>query len=172
MFKQDDDPIDAINHMMPFLSAVVTSRYPSTNNQVRNSSNARQQATINDERVTLQLVQWRQVSYVTVQAQANGKILHEEVLECLEDLGITEGQAVQTVITHNATYQANDLDAYDYDYDELNTIKVALMVNLPHYGTDVLAELSVGNRSETEITSDINTIPYSQYVHEIQQAAI
>nr|GEW81599.1 hypothetical protein [Tanacetum cinerariifolium] len=56
VFKQGDDPIDAINHMMSFLSAVVTSRYPATNNQLRNSSNPRQQATINDGRVTLQPV--------------------------------------------------------------------------------------------------------------------
>ncbi|GKG00054.1 hypothetical protein Tco_0301744, partial [Tanacetum coccineum] len=52
VFKQGDDPIDAINHMMSFLSAVVTSRYPTTNNQLSNSSNPRQ-ATINDGRVTL-----------------------------------------------------------------------------------------------------------------------
>ncbi|GJY17132.1 hypothetical protein Tco_0388623 [Tanacetum coccineum] len=44
-----------------------------------------------------------------------------------QDPGILEGQATQTVITHNAAYQANDLDAYDSDCDELNTAKVALM---------------------------------------------
>nr|GEZ19468.1 hypothetical protein [Tanacetum cinerariifolium] len=54
VFKQGNNPIDAINHMMSFLSVVVTSRYPTTNNQLRNSSNPRQQATINDGRVTLQ----------------------------------------------------------------------------------------------------------------------
>ncbi|GJZ39622.1 retrovirus-related pol polyprotein from transposon TNT 1-94 [Tanacetum coccineum] len=57
-----DDPIDAINHMMSFLTAVVTSRYPTTNNQLRNSSNPRQQATINNGRVTLQQIQGRQTS--------------------------------------------------------------------------------------------------------------
>ncbi|GJV80367.1 integrase, catalytic region, zinc finger, CCHC-type containing protein [Tanacetum coccineum] len=57
-----DDPIDAINHMMSFLTAVVTTRYPTTNNQLRNSSNPRQQATINNERVTLQPIQGRQTS--------------------------------------------------------------------------------------------------------------
>ncbi|GKG11744.1 hypothetical protein Tco_0345981, partial [Tanacetum coccineum] len=41
VFKQGDDPIDAINKMMPFLSTVVTSRFPTTNNQLRNSSNPR-----------------------------------------------------------------------------------------------------------------------------------
>ncbi|GJY32899.1 hypothetical protein Tco_0417368 [Tanacetum coccineum] len=54
MFKQGDDLIDAINKMMSFLSTVVTSRFPSTNNQLRNSSNSRQQATIHDGRVTVQ----------------------------------------------------------------------------------------------------------------------
>ncbi|GKE52773.1 hypothetical protein Tco_1487929 [Tanacetum coccineum] len=54
VFQRGDDPIDAINHVMSFLTAVVTSRYPPTNNQLRNSSNPSQQATINDGRVTLQ----------------------------------------------------------------------------------------------------------------------
>nr|GEZ66546.1 hypothetical protein [Tanacetum cinerariifolium] len=39
VFQKGDDPIDAINHMMSFLTAVVTSRYPPTNNQLRTSSN-------------------------------------------------------------------------------------------------------------------------------------
>ncbi|GJV11168.1 hypothetical protein Tco_1352709 [Tanacetum coccineum] len=41
VFKQGDDPIDAINKMMSFLTTVVTSCFPSTNNQLRNSSNPR-----------------------------------------------------------------------------------------------------------------------------------
>nr|GEW21182.1 hypothetical protein [Tanacetum cinerariifolium] len=50
LFQKVDDPIDAINHMMSFLTAVVTSRYPPTNNQLRTSSNPLQQATINNRR--------------------------------------------------------------------------------------------------------------------------
>nr|GFD06781.1 hypothetical protein [Tanacetum cinerariifolium] len=49
--------------MMSFLTTVVTSCYPTTNNQLRNSSNLRQQATINDGRVTLQLIQGRQTYF-------------------------------------------------------------------------------------------------------------
>nr|GEV05046.1 retrovirus-related Pol polyprotein from transposon TNT 1-94 [Tanacetum cinerariifolium] len=52
LFQKGDDPIDVINHIMSFLTAVVTSRYPPTNNQLRDSSNPRQQATINNGRVT------------------------------------------------------------------------------------------------------------------------
>ncbi|GJY24973.1 hypothetical protein Tco_0399699 [Tanacetum coccineum] len=145
--NKGDDPIDAINHIMSFLTVVVTSRCPATNNQLRNSLNSRQQATINDGRVTLQPIQGRHTSFVAgttrtytprasgsnfgkqrtddswfkdkvllVQAQANGQILHEEELAFLADPGIAEGQATQFVITHNAAYQADDLDAYDSDY--------------------------------------------------------
>ncbi|GKC73770.1 hypothetical protein Tco_1119653 [Tanacetum coccineum] len=64
VFKQGDDPIDAINKMMSFMSTVVTSHFPSTNNQLRTSSNPRQQATIHDGRVTLQPLQGRSNSYV------------------------------------------------------------------------------------------------------------
>nr|GFA32044.1 hypothetical protein [Tanacetum cinerariifolium] len=60
VFKKWDDPINAINHMMSFLTSVVNSRYPATNNQLRTSSNPRQQATINDGRVTIQPIQGRQ----------------------------------------------------------------------------------------------------------------
>nr|GFB07495.1 hypothetical protein [Tanacetum cinerariifolium] len=62
VFQKGDDPIDAINHMMSFLIAVVTSWYPATNNQLRTSSNPRQQATINNGRVTIQPIQGRHSS--------------------------------------------------------------------------------------------------------------
>nr|GEU63296.1 hypothetical protein [Tanacetum cinerariifolium] len=197
--EKGDDPIDAINHMMSFLTVVVTSWYPPTNNQLRNSLNPQQQATINNGRVTVQPIQGRHTSlaagtsrtYIsrasgknsgkqkTVvcynckgEAQANGQILHEEELSFLADPGIAEAQTTQNVITHNAAYQANDLDAYDSDSDEINTAKVALMVNLSHYGSDDLAESNIVNQSKTEITSDSNIISYSQYVSESQQAAV
>nr|GEV21966.1 hypothetical protein [Tanacetum cinerariifolium] len=50
VFQKGNDPIDAINHMMSVLTVVVTSRYPPTNNQLRTSSNPRQQAIINNGR--------------------------------------------------------------------------------------------------------------------------
>nr|GEU40863.1 hypothetical protein [Tanacetum cinerariifolium] len=128
VFQKGDDLIDAINYMMSFLSLVVTSRYPSTNNQLRTSSNPRQQATINNGRVLL------------VQAQANGQVLQEEELEFLANPGISETSSTQYAVTNNATYQADDLDAYDSNCDELNSAKIALMVNLSHYGYDNLAE--------------------------------
>nr|GFC73553.1 hypothetical protein [Tanacetum cinerariifolium] len=103
--------------MMSFLTSVVTSRYPTINNPLRTSSNPRQQATIND-----------------------GRVLQEEELDFLADPGMAESSTNQNVVTTNAAYQMDDLDAYDSDYDELNSAKVALMENLSHYGSDNLAE--------------------------------
>nr|GFC87779.1 hypothetical protein [Tanacetum cinerariifolium] len=122
---------------------------------------------------------WFKDKVLLVQAQANGQILHEDELAFMADPRITEGQATQTVITHNAAYQADDLDVYESDCDELNTATVALMANLSHYSSDALAEVmpfseqsDVVNHSETEITSDSNITPYSQYVMESQQAVV
>ncbi|GJV45455.1 hypothetical protein Tco_1429991 [Tanacetum coccineum] len=53
------DPIECINKAMAFLSAVA-SRFPPLNNQLRTSFNPRNQATIQDGRVTVQQVQGRQ----------------------------------------------------------------------------------------------------------------
>nr|GEV23278.1 integrase, catalytic region, zinc finger, CCHC-type, peptidase aspartic, catalytic [Tanacetum cinerariifolium] len=102
---------------------------------------------------------------------------------------LQEGQATHIVITYDAAYQANDLDAYDSDCDELDTAKVALMENLSYYGLDVLTEVhntdnidnnminqsvqamlsfehsSVVNHSETEIISDSNIILYSHKIN-------
>ncbi|GJX50618.1 retrovirus-related pol polyprotein from transposon TNT 1-94 [Tanacetum coccineum] len=118
VFQKGDDPIDAINHMMSFLTAVVTSRYPTTNNQLRTSSNPRQQATIYDGKVTVQPVQGRHTSYAAgttrkytsgasgsntgkprtvhndkvllVQAQAGGQALTEEEIAFLADPGLPD----------------------------------------------------------------------------------
>ncbi|GKE49023.1 hypothetical protein Tco_1480281 [Tanacetum coccineum] len=179
---------------MSFLTAVVTSRYPTTNNQLRNSSNLRQQATINNGRVTLQPIQGRKPSFAAgttrtytsrpsgsnsgkqrtvilllVQAQANGHILHEEELAFLADQGIAEGQATQTVITHIVAYQAADLDAYDSDCDELNTAKVALMTNLSHYGSDALAKVhnldNVNNNMINQVVQVMQSFEQSNVVN-------
>nr|GEY26419.1 hypothetical protein [Tanacetum cinerariifolium] len=153
VFKQGDDPIDVINKMMSFLSTVVTSRFPSTNNQQRNSSNPRQQATIHVGMVTIQPVQGRQTLFAAGMSgtranisviggsnsgQGNGKVLNEEELEFLANPGIAKGPVTQTVITHNAAYQADDMDAYDSDCDDFSTANVVLMANLSSYILDVL----------------------------------
>ncbi|GKD73921.1 hypothetical protein Tco_1332203, partial [Tanacetum coccineum] len=142
VFKQGDNPINAINKMMSFLYTVVTSHFPSTNNQLRNSSNPRQQVTIHDgwcpKLKRKRDATWFREKVLLVEAQGNCKVLNEEELEFLADSGIAKGPVTQSVITHNATYQADDLDAYDSDCDEISTAKAVLMANLSSYRSDVL----------------------------------
>nr|GEW64401.1 hypothetical protein [Tanacetum cinerariifolium] len=181
LMHERNDPIDAINHMMSFFTAVITSRYLTTNNQLRNSSNPRQQATINNGRVTLQPIQGRQTSLAAeeghmskqctkpkrkrddswfkdkvllVQAQANGQNLHEEELAFLADPRIAEAQATQTVITHNAD------------------IKPMIWMHMTLIAMPCSEQSNIVNHLKTEITSDRNIISYSYYVSESQHAAI
>ncbi|GJW01085.1 hypothetical protein Tco_1556336 [Tanacetum coccineum] len=141
VFKKGDDPIDAINKMMSFMSTVATSRFPSSNNQLINSSNLRQQATIHDGR---EKVTWQDSAQSQrgkgMLYQGNGKVLKEEELEFLADPGVAEGPVTQMAITHNAAYQADDLDAYDSDCDDFSTAKAVLMANLSSYGSNVLSK--------------------------------
>ncbi|GJV59770.1 hypothetical protein Tco_1465870 [Tanacetum coccineum] len=169
VFNHGDDPIDAINHVMSFLSAVVTSRYPTTNNQLRNSSNLRQQATINYGRVTVQPVQGRQISYDvgttrTFTPGASGSNSGNRGL-----LRVTTAKGKDTCPNNalnqegNGMTHANDLDAYDSDCDELNTAKVALMANLYHYGSDTLVEVqNHDNVDNNMINQAVQVMPSSE----------
>ncbi|GKA56930.1 hypothetical protein Tco_0756002 [Tanacetum coccineum] len=179
-FLLGDDLIACMNKSMAFLSAVFTPRYPSTNNQLKSSSNLRNQATVQDGRVTVQQVQgrqgeghmarqctqpkrrrdatWFKEKVLLVQAQAEGKILDEEQLAFLAVPRVVDGQVAQT-ITHNVAFQTDDLDAYASDCDDISSAKAVLMANLSSCDSDVLSE----------ITSDSNIIPYSQYLEEMQQ---
>ncbi|GJY36968.1 hypothetical protein Tco_0422346 [Tanacetum coccineum] len=144
--NKGDDPIDAINHMMSFLTVVITYHYPTTNNQLRNSSNPRKQATINNGRVTLQPIQGIQTSL----AMGGGHMSKQCTKpKRKQDDSWFKDKVLLTVITHNAAYQADDLDAYDSNCDELNTAKVALMVNLSHYGSDALVEAAIQNSNSS-----------------------
>ncbi|GKA26040.1 hypothetical protein Tco_0712149 [Tanacetum coccineum] len=51
--QDDDDLIGCLNKAMAFLTVVASLQFPSTNNQLRTSSNLRNQATIQDGRVML-----------------------------------------------------------------------------------------------------------------------
>ncbi|GKE68822.1 hypothetical protein Tco_1526894 [Tanacetum coccineum] len=144
---------------MAFLTAVASSRFPLTNNQLRTSSNLRNQATIQDGRVTVQQVQGRQgQSYSSAGYKSNATssggnnasgqarvgswtILDEEQLAFLADPGYLDGQAVQTIIPNNAAFQTGDLDTYDSDCDDISNAKAVLMANISNYGSDVILEV-------------------------------
>nr|GEY49929.1 hypothetical protein [Tanacetum cinerariifolium] len=175
LFKKGDDPIDAINHMMLFLSAVVTSRYPMTNNQLRNLSNPKQQAIINNGRVTLQLVHGRKFSIATgeghmskqctkpkrkwdvtwfkdkvflVQAQVNGQILHEEELAFLADPGIEKCLKLETELLNKK--DLIEKETYDKLFRRYTTLEkhcISLEVDTQLNQENFQMDNSVSNQS-------------------------
>nr|GEU77060.1 putative zinc finger, CCHC-type [Tanacetum cinerariifolium] len=175
VFQKGDDPIDVVNHMMSLLTLIVTSRYPSTNNQLRTSLNPRQQATINNGRVTMQLIQGRLNSMTAGssrpytsgssgtsgkqrvimcynckgEAQANGQVLQKEELEFLADPGIIENLKVQN---QDNVYN----NVLDQEVQETSTSE----------------QSNILNQSETEITTDSNFISYSLYMNESQYITV
>ncbi|GJT55016.1 retrovirus-related pol polyprotein from transposon TNT 1-94 [Tanacetum coccineum] len=187
VFSLRDDPIACLNKAMAFLTVVASSRFPSTNNQLRTSTNPRNQATIQDGRVIVQQVQGRQgQSYsserhmarqctqpkrprnaswykdkaMLAKAQEAGQILDEEQLAFLADPGVLDGQVVQTIIPNNANFQTEDLDTYDSDCDDVSNAKAVLMANISNYGSDVITEVP---HSETYLNDMEN-----QSVHAMQ----
>ncbi|GJR06080.1 retrovirus-related pol polyprotein from transposon TNT 1-94 [Tanacetum coccineum] len=170
VFQKGDDPIDAINPPTPppptsrksFLTAVVTSRYPTTNNQLRTSSNPRQQASIYDGKVTVQPIQGRQTTYVAGTTRkytpgTSGNNTGKQRTIISSGQGFNRGRnsifgrssdfltsnsqdCHHQTPPYNAAYQVDDLDAYDSDCDELNSAMIALMANLLRNGSDALTE--------------------------------
>nr|GEU83458.1 retrovirus-related Pol polyprotein from transposon TNT 1-94 [Tanacetum cinerariifolium] len=150
VFSPGDDPIACLNKGMEFLTAVASLRFFYTNNQLEASSNTRNQANIQDRRVTVQQVQGRQgqnYSGTTYKGNAtsskgnttSGPTRVVKYYNC-QDLGIPSGQA-QTIIPHNAAFQTNDLDTYDSDCDHLSTTQAVLMANISNYGSNVISEV-------------------------------
>ncbi|GKC09265.1 hypothetical protein Tco_1000875 [Tanacetum coccineum] len=166
VFQRGDDPIDAINHVMSFLTAVVTSRYPTTNNQLRNSSNPRQQATINDGRVTLQPIRSDKLFLLGSEMVT----FYREELAFWQSKNLQQVKPHKTVLTTNAAYTTDDLMpiAEVHNPDNVNNN----MLNQAVQAMPSSEQSNVVNHSETKITSDSNIIPYSQYVIESQQAAV
>nr|GEZ83175.1 integrase, catalytic region, zinc finger, CCHC-type, peptidase aspartic, catalytic [Tanacetum cinerariifolium] len=114
IFSPRDDQISCLNKAMTFLTAVASSKFPSTNNQLRTSSNPRDQATIQDGRNAT----WYKDKAMLAEAQEAGQVLDEEQLAFLTE----------------------DLDTYDSDCVDISNAKAILMANIFNYGSDVISE--------------------------------
>nr|GFC83524.1 hypothetical protein [Tanacetum cinerariifolium] len=104
--------------------------------------------------------EWFKDKVLLVQAQANGQVLQEEELEFLADPGIQESSSNQMVITNNATYQADDLDA------------VNSMNHQERQVQSTSKQFSTLTHSNTKIENDSNVIPYSRYLNETQSNTV
>ncbi|GKC63752.1 hypothetical protein Tco_1096350 [Tanacetum coccineum] len=177
VFSLGDYPIACLNKAMAFLTAIASLRKCTQPKRPRNAA-------------------WYKDKTMLAEAQEAGQILDEEQLAFLADPRVPDGQVVQTIIPYNAAFQTKDLDTYNSDCDDILNAKVVLMTNISNYGSDVLSEVpqsktyhndmenqsvhamhdfeqtAVVEVTDTEITSDSNIIPYSQYLQETQQANV
>ncbi|GJT05129.1 retrovirus-related pol polyprotein from transposon TNT 1-94 [Tanacetum coccineum] len=123
VFSPGDYPIACLNKAMTFLMDVASSRFLTTKNQLRNSSNPRNQATIQDDRVTVQQVHGRQ-----------GQNYSEKAM-------LAEAQEARQILDEEQL--TRDLDTYDSDCDDLSNAQAILMANIPNYGSNVISEENV-----------------------------
>ncbi|GJS00860.1 hypothetical protein Tco_0317368 [Tanacetum coccineum] len=89
--------------------------------------------------------------YLDPLAFESGQVLDEEQLAVLADLGIPDGQAIQTTIPQNAAFQTDDLDAYDSNCNDIFSTKAILMANLSSYGLDVLFEVPYYDTNQNDM---------------------
>ncbi|GKC75401.1 retrovirus-related pol polyprotein from transposon TNT 1-94, partial [Tanacetum coccineum] len=164
--EQGEDLIDCINKAMAFLS-IVASRFPPSNNQLRTSSNPRNQVTIQDGRVTVQQVQGRQTQSfsgtgnrgIATTLMGNYAAGQAKVVKCYNCLG--EGHMAKQCTqpkrprifawfkeklmlgeAQEAAFHTEDLDAYDSDCDDISSAKAVLMASHSSCDLDVLSEES------------------------------
>nr|GEU29122.1 hypothetical protein [Tanacetum cinerariifolium] len=84
---------------------------------------------------------WYKDKAMIAEAQEAGQILNKEQPAFLVDLRVPDGQAVQSIIPNNVAFQAEDLDTYDSDCDDISNAKAVLMANISNYGSDVITDV-------------------------------
>ncbi|GJR34087.1 hypothetical protein Tco_1209771 [Tanacetum coccineum] len=171
--------------MMSFLTAVVTSGYPTTNNQLRNSSNPRKQATINDGRIMLQPVLKEQNFFCfgyTVKSYTPDKWEANFGKQRLIFATNTKGKAMfkqctkpkgNGMILLRTKHFGTSSSKWSNSFNERNlaflfgggqdpgVAKLKLHDCITHKVMPPSEQSNVVNHSKTEITSDSNIIPYS-----------
>ncbi|GJW60170.1 integrase, catalytic region, zinc finger, CCHC-type containing protein, partial [Tanacetum coccineum] len=172
VFNQGDDPIACLNKAMAFLITVAFSSYKGNATSSWGNNTGGQARVVKcyncqgEGHMARQCTQpkrprnaaWFKEKAMLAKAQEAGQILDEEQLAFLTDLGIPNGQAVQTTIPNNVAFQTKDLDAYDSDCDDVSNAKAVLMANLSSYGSDVLSEYL----QETQLVVVQDTNLYAQ----------
>nr|GEZ81069.1 hypothetical protein [Tanacetum cinerariifolium] len=150
------DLIACLNKAMAFLTAVASSRFPSTNNQLRTSSNTRNQATIQDDRVTVQQVQGRQgQNYFGTTYTCNAT----------SSRGNTTSGHDRKAMLAKAQEAEQILDEEQLAFlTNLGIPAAVLMANISNYGSDVILEaqqdsmiLSVIEQMSEQMINHVNT---------------
>ncbi|GJT21458.1 hypothetical protein Tco_0891395 [Tanacetum coccineum] len=163
VFHQGDDLIAYLNKAMAFLTAIASSRVIVQQVQGRQGQSYAGKGLM-DRQCTQpnrrRNAAWFKEKEMLAEAQEAGQILDEEQLAFLADLGIPNGQAVQTTIPNNAAFQTKDLDAYDSDCDDVLNTKAVLMANLSSYGSGILSDVPHSETSHNDMDNQKQMISH------------
>ncbi|GKF28420.1 hypothetical protein Tco_0094762, partial [Tanacetum coccineum] len=158
MFQKGDDPIDAINYMMSFLTAV--------------DKVLLVQAQSND-----QILHEEELAFLADPGIAKGQatqtvITHNVAYQAdnfdAYDSDCVELNTAKVALMTNLSHYGSDALVEVYNHDNVNNN----MINQAVQARSSFKQSNVVNHSETEITSDSNIIPYSYCVIESQLAVV
>nr|GEX92888.1 hypothetical protein [Tanacetum cinerariifolium] len=144
----------------------MTSRYPPTKNQLRNSSNLRTQDTIQNGQVMVQNVQGRQSQGYAVNTRKNqatgARVVNTVREESANHQGLEKNDDCNDLQLHITTnFKANHVDAYDLDYDNKATASAIFMASLSPAGS-ITGDI-VGPIYDSNILSEV---PHYDTYHE------
>ncbi|GJT70634.1 hypothetical protein Tco_1029920 [Tanacetum coccineum] len=129
IFSLGDDPIACLNKAMAFLTAIGSSRFSSTNNQLRLTRSMETKPTIQDD--------WTRDKF-------RGGVKVKVILD----------NHSKTIISNNAIFQTKDLDTYDSDCDDISNAQVVLMANISNYSFDVISKDNKEQNNES-VTAEL-----------------
>ncbi|GJX57053.1 hypothetical protein Tco_0286950 [Tanacetum coccineum] len=146
VFSFGDDPIACLNKAM----AVASSRFPSTNNQLRTSSNPRHHATIQDDKMKAMLAEAQTKDLDTCDSDHDDLSTAQAIL--MANIS-NYGSDVISEVPNSETY-LNDMD------------------NQSVHALQDFEQSPIMDFIDNEISSDSIIIPYSQYLQETQQTTV
>ncbi|GJU14794.1 hypothetical protein Tco_1142760 [Tanacetum coccineum] len=135
-----DELIASLNKVMMFLTTAISSRYPSTNNQLETSSNPQTQENIQDGRVVVQNVQGRQKGNVimlnNVQQRRGLRTLNGSRKRCCSHNKKRHGLRL---MLNNKNFLVDGLKGFDSDCEDLqlNVTPILMTEKVDTYDLEV-----------------------------------
>ncbi|GJT03586.1 hypothetical protein Tco_0824755 [Tanacetum coccineum] len=160
LLMQGDDLISCLNKALAFLTTVATSRFPSTNNQLRTSSNPRNHGR--------QGQSYSGTGYKSsaTSSEGNNASGHARITEDLDtyDSNYDDVSNAKAVIMANiSNYGSDVISEVPHSKTYLN-----VMENQSMHAMQDFEQTPAMDFIDNEIHSDSNIIPYSQYLQETQ----
>ncbi|GJR26091.1 hypothetical protein Tco_1102323 [Tanacetum coccineum] len=168
-----DNLIKNLTNTLALLTQSYKTYLPQTNNQLRTSSNPRNQAIVQDGRVVVQNVQGQQNRRQGNNARGAGTTGYGGAQNRVWNAN--PGQARQDLALNvDNVFQADDCDAFDSDVDEAPTVQTMFMANLSSadpvydeaglsYDSDILSEY-VKDNAVLVVQNNVSFVPNDAYM--------